>query len=142
MDESDIEIAKRGYAVWNEVYRTGDVELVRPFLEEHWAADAVFVPAGILPESQPVHGVDGLMRFTLEQMKAFADGSMWIEPLEFIDRGDALVVRYRFGGTANHTGLPVEWEFAHVFTQRHGKTVRCDVYPSLAEALADVGAAD
>ena len=78
MDESDIEIAKRGYAVWNEVYRTGDVELVRPFLEEHWAADAVFVPAGILPESQPVHGVEGLMRFTLEQMKAFADGSMWI----------------------------------------------------------------
>jgi ketosteroid isomerase-like protein len=142
MAEGDIEIAKRGYALWNEAYRTGDVEVLRPFLEEHWDPDAVFIPAGVLPESQTVQGIDGLLRFAAEQMKAFADATMWVEPLEFIDRGDVLVVPYRFGGTANHTGIPVEWTFVHVFTQRHGKTVRCDVYRTREEAFADLGISD
>jgi hypothetical protein len=52
-----------------------------------------------------------------------------------------MVVPYRFGGRAEHTGIEVEFEFVHVFTQRRGKTVRLDVYPTKQEALADVGLA-
>jgi ketosteroid isomerase-like protein len=142
MAERDIQSARRGYALLNEAYRAGDVEIFRPHLEAEFDPEVVFEPAGVLPETQTAKGIDGLLRFTAEQMKAFADGSMWLEPLEYIDAGDRVVVPYRFGGRARHTELDVEWEFVHVFTQRHGKCVRIDVYTSKAEALADLGLAD
>jgi ketosteroid isomerase-like protein len=64
---------------------------------------------------------------------------MWLEPLEFIDAGDRLVVPYRFGGKARHTGIEVEFSFVHVFTQRRGKAVRVDVYETKEQAFEDVG---
>ena len=139
MAQADIEHARHGYTHLNEAYAVGDVEVFRPHLEQWFDPDVVFVPAGILPESASAHGIEGVLRFTAEQMKAFADGSMWLDPLEYIDAGDRIVVPYRYGGKARHTGLNVEWEFAHVFTQRHGKTVRVDVYPSKAAALEALG---
>jgi ketosteroid isomerase-like protein len=66
---------------------------------------------------------------------------MWLEPVEYIDsEGDAwLVVPYRFGGTARHTGIEVRFEFVHVFTLRDGLTVRVNVYETREQALAAVG---
>ena len=126
MAHADIEHARGGYALLNEAYAAGDVEVFRPHLEQWFDPDVVFVPAGILPESGSAHGIEGVLRFTAEQMKAFADRSMWLQPLEYIDAGDRIVVPYRFGGKARHTGLNVEWEFAHVFTQRHGARASYD----------------
>jgi ketosteroid isomerase-like protein len=139
MSQEDIENARRGYAALNDAYRSGDVEHFRPILEEFWDPEVVFVPAGVLPESRTVHGLEDMLQFTVGQMQAFEEGSMWIEPLEYIEAGDRMVVPYRFGGRARHTGIEVEFSFVHVFTQRRGKTVRVDVYRSMAEALKAVG---
>jgi ketosteroid isomerase-like protein len=140
MSQQDVENARRGYAALNDAYRSGDVESFRPVLEEFWDPEVVFVPAGVLPDSRSsVQGWDAVLRFTAGQMQAFESGSMWIEPLEFIDGGDRLVVPYRFGGRARHTGIEVEFSFVHVFTQRRGKAVRVDVYATKQEALTDVG---
>ena len=142
MSAQDIENARAGYELMNEAYRRGDVEVFRPHLERFCAAGVVFEPAGILPESTGTrHGYDGMLDFMAEQMKAFTEGSMRIEPLEFIDLGDRLVVPYRFGGRARYTGLHVDFAFAHVFTIRDGKCVRIDVLPDKAAALAVVAAA-
>jgi ketosteroid isomerase-like protein len=140
MSQRDIENARRGYAVLNEAYRSGDVDRFRPILEALWDPEVVFVAAGVLPDSSAsAHGWDGVLGFISGQMQAFEEGSMWIEPLEYIDAGDRLVVPYRFGGRARHTGIEVEFSFVHVFTQRRGKTVRVDVYETKEEALEDVG---
>jgi ketosteroid isomerase-like protein len=139
VSQEDVENARRGYALLNDAYRSADAERFRPFLEEIWDPEVVFVPAGVLPESRAVHGLEAVLQFTAGQMEAFEDGSMWIEPLEYIDAGDRIVVPYRFGGRARHTGVEVEFSFVHVFTQRRGKTVRVDVYESLDEAREDVG---
>jgi ketosteroid isomerase-like protein len=85
-----------------------------------------------------VHGWDGVLAFMANQMPAFEEGSMWIEPLEYIDAGDRLIVPYRFGGRAHHTGIDMEFSFVHVFTQRRGKTVRVDVYETKDEAMSDI----
>ena len=141
MSQQDIENARRGYAMLNQAYRSGNPDDFRPFMEEFWDPEVVLAPAGVLPESAPAHGWDGVVRFMSSQMQAFEHGSMWMEPLEFIDAGDRMVVPYRFGGRAEHTGIEVEFEFVHVFTQRRGKTVRLDVYLTRQEALEDLGLA-
>jgi ketosteroid isomerase-like protein len=139
MSQQDVETAKRGYALVNAAYRSGDAHELRAFMEVFWDPDVVLVPAGLLPESQSARGWDGVLQFMMGQMQAFEPGSMWLEPLEYIDAGDRVVVPYRFGGRARHTGIDVEFCFVHVFTQRRGKTVRVDVYQSKNEALEDVG---
>jgi ketosteroid isomerase-like protein len=140
MSKEDVENAQRGYAVLNDAYRRGDVDHFRSILEELWDPEVVFAAAGVLPDSSTiVHGWDGVLGFISRQMQAFEDGSMWMEPLEYIDAGDRLVVPYRFGGRARHTGIPVDFSFVHVFTRRRGKTVRVDVYETKEEALEELG---
>jgi ketosteroid isomerase-like protein len=140
MSQQDIENARRGYAALNDAYRSGDLERFRPILEEFWDPDVVFVAAGVLPDSgTTTHGLDGVLGFISGQMQAFEEGSMWMEPLEYIDAGDRLVVPYRFGGRARHTGIDVEFSFVHAFTQRRGKAVRVDVYETKEQALEDLG---
>ena len=139
MSQENVENAKRGYAALNAAYRSGDANDLMPFLEELWDPEVVFQPAGALPDSaaRPHRGWDGMLRFTANQMEAFSE--MWIEPLEFIEAGDRLVVPYRFGGRARHTGIEVEFSFVHVFHLPNEKVVRCDVFKTKAEALKAAG---
>jgi ketosteroid isomerase-like protein len=139
--QDNVDLARRGYEALNRAYRSGDVNDFLPWLQEQFDPEVVLAPAGVLPESRPVQGWDGVLRFMAEQMKAFDDRSMWLEPLEYIDGGDALVVPYRFGGRARHTGIDVEFEFVHVFTLRDGKTTRLDVYETRDQALEAAGLA-
>jgi ketosteroid isomerase-like protein len=139
MSQEDVENARRSYATLNEAYRRGDAKVFLPILEEMWAPDAVFEPAGVLPDSRPRphQGWDGVLHFIGNQMEAFSEG--WVEASEFIDRGDYLIVPYRFGGRARHTGLEVEFSFAHLITLLDGKVTRCEVHKTKAEALQAVG---
>ena len=52
-------------------------------------------PGSVLPESRTVHGLEDMLRFTAGQMQAFEEGSMWIDPLEYIEAGDRMVVAGR-----------------------------------------------
>jgi ketosteroid isomerase-like protein len=80
-----------------------------------------------------------MLDFMAEQMKAFADGSMSMTALDFIEAGDRLVVPYRFGGRARYTGLDVEFQFVHVYTMRDGLLTRLEVHPDMAAALEASG---
>jgi hypothetical protein len=139
VSQQDVDNARRVYAVLNEAYRANDPEHFRPMLEAHWHQEVAFVPAGVMPESEPVHGWEGVLRHIGEQMKAFKDGSMWLEPSEFIDGGDVLVIPYRVGGYGRHTDLEFELAFVHVAWLRDGKTYRIDVCPTKEEALQLAG---
>ncbi len=142
MSEQDIENAKRGYAAWNAAYRSGDVNDLLPILEELWDPQVVYHPTGALPDgaARPHRGWDGVLRFTANQMEAFTE--MWIEPLEFIEVGDRLVVPYRFGGRARHTGIEVDFSFVHLLHLPDGKVVRCDAFKTKGEALEAAGLAE
>jgi len=139
MSEENVEIARRNYATLNQAYRAGDPSIFRPILEEHFDQDVVFEPAGVLPDSaqRPHRGWDGVLAFIGGQMEAFSEG--WLEPTEFIDHDDYLIVPYRLGGRARHTGLPVEFSFVHLITFQDGKVTRLEVYRTKAEALDAAG---
>ncbi len=83
------------------------------------------------------HGHEGFMQFAAGQTEGFAE--MSIEPQEFIDGGEKVVVPMEFGGRARHTGIEVKFAFVHVLTIRDGKVARLDVYVSKAEAFEAAG---
>jgi ketosteroid isomerase-like protein len=139
MSQQDVETARRGYAMLNMAYRTGDVNDLRPFAEKFWDPEVVFEPAGVLPESRSVHGRSEVLRFIEGQMQAFEPGTMWMKPLEYIDVGERLVVPYGWGGRARHTGIEMEFTFVHVITTRQGRMVRMEAFASKSEALEAVG---
>src|SRR3954447_2536238 len=105
MAQQHVEDARRVYELMNEAYRTGDPEIIRPHLQARCDPEVLLEPAGVLPETQTAHGYDGVVDFMALQMKVFADGSMWIEPTQFIDEGDHVVAPHRFGGRARETGI-------------------------------------
>jgi ketosteroid isomerase-like protein len=99
----------------------------------------MFEPAGVLPDSRarPHRGWDPVLQFIGNQMEAFSEG--WLEPDEFIDLGEYLIVPYRFGGRARHTGLDVEFSFVHLITLRGEKVIRLEVHRTKADALEAAG---
>ena len=137
MSQENVERARRTYAALNEAYRSSDVNDLLPIAEEMWDPAIVLRTADTFVESGEWRGYEGVLQFTSEQMQAFEQ--MWIEPEEFIDSGDVLVVPVRFGGRARHTGIEVEFSYVHVITIQNGRTVRVDVYESKAQALEAVG---
>jgi len=138
MSKQNVALARRGYAALNAAYESGEVNDLLPILDEIWEPDVVLKGTGsVLAGGEEWHGHDGMLRFTASQMEAFQ--KMSLEPLEFIDAGDQLVVPVRFGGRARHTGIEVEFRATHVFTFHDGKATRMDIYESKAEALEAVG---
>jgi ketosteroid isomerase-like protein len=139
MLQREMEFARRGYAALSDAYRKGNIDDFEPVLAEFCDPKIVLVPAGVFPDSRMVQGWEAFLGLAAEQMQAFEKGSMWMEPLEFIDAGDRLVVPYRFGGRGRHTEIEVEFSFAHVVTMREGRAVRIDVYETKQEALEAAG---
>src|SRR5262245_34960236 len=139
MSKENVENARRNYATLNEAYRAGDPSIFRPVVEEYFDPDVVFEPAGVLPDSaqRPHKGWDGALACIGGQMEAFSEG--WLEATDFIDHEDYLIVPYRMGGRARHTGLPVEFSFVHLFTIQDGKITRVEVHRTKAEALEAAG---
>ena len=64
---------------------------------------------------------------------------MSLEPKEFIDAGDMVVVPLQFGGRARYTGIEVKFAVVHVVTIRDGKVARLDIHLNRAEALEAAG---
>jgi ketosteroid isomerase-like protein len=139
MSPADLETARRAYAAFARAFGSGNIDDFRPLLEEFWDPEIVLMPAGVLPDSRIARGGDAVLRVVAEQMQAFEKGSTWLEPLEFIDAGDRLVVTYRFGGRGRHTEIEVEFSFAHLVTIHETKAVRVDVYETKQQALEAVG---
>lgn len=84
-----------------------------------------------------MHGHDGIARFLANQMDAFEE--LRIEPLEFVDAGDRVVVPVRFGGRARYTGMEVVFAVVHVVTVRDGRSARTDMFREVDQALDAVG---
>jgi ketosteroid isomerase-like protein len=140
MSQENIELARRGYEALNEAYRRRDVDYLRPVVEELWHPEIVATDrVGRFPETGEWHGREAVLGFVLNQTEAF--DQMWLEPEEFIDAGDHLIVAVRFGGRARHTELPVEFTAVHLWTMQDGKAVRFDFYDSTQDALEAAGEA-
>jgi ketosteroid isomerase-like protein len=62
-----------------------------------------------------------------------------VEPLEFIEAGERIVVPLQLRARAKDTGLEGEAETAHLWTMRDSKATRLEVYASKGDAVAAAG---
>jgi ketosteroid isomerase-like protein len=139
MSQENVALTKRAYEVLNDAYRTGDYTGRQPF-ETFCHPEVTLRTSGMFPESGEYHGFDGLRRFTQNQAEAFEQ--MSVEPIEFIDAGEHVVVPIRFGGTTRHTGISASFSVTHVWTVRDGKAARIEFFADRAEALGAVGVSE
>jgi ketosteroid isomerase-like protein len=125
MSEENVELARKTYAILNEVYLTGDPEPLRRHIQERAAPECVLITTDITFESE-WRGAEGILAFVADQMEAL--DRMWIRPDDYVDLGDRVIILLSWGGRAKQTGIEVEFSSAHVFTFRDGLAVRIHMY--------------
>jgi ketosteroid isomerase-like protein len=123
-----------------------DLETIRRAFEgflETGEADWAYLDENIeirdhdVPDQDGYHGHDGFARWFENWGDAWAEYTM--EPLEFIDGGDRIIVVLRMRATGRGSGLELDREDAIVHELRAGKIVRIDYYNNKRQALAAAG---
>lgn len=136
---ANVEVVKRGYAEVNAAYQRNSVDELGRAMADAWHEDGVLETSGrLFPEAGEWSGRDGFLHFLRQQMEAFE--RQWVEPLDFIENGDTILVPVRLGGTARHTGIEMEFEFFHLFELRDGRISRLVAMVDRDEAFSKLGA--
>ena len=126
MSQENVEIIRRGYEHW---VATG--ELLAP-------ADLVWDVSHLgWPDQQIYRGREGADQFNAEWAGAWDDWEL--EPEDYVDAGERVVVIINQRGRSKGSGIPLEMRFAQVWTLRDGRGIRMEMYASVDEALEAVG---
>jgi ketosteroid isomerase-like protein len=117
---------RRGYERWRA---TGDIrahpDLVWDVSRLGW------------PDQQIYFGPEGANQFNADWADAWDDWEL--EPEEYIDVGERVVVIVNQRGRSKATGIPVDMRFAQVWSFRDGQAVKMQMYSSVDEALEAAG---
>jgi ketosteroid isomerase-like protein len=129
MSEENVKIVRLGY----ERLLGGDLDGVLQLC----APDFEFRDLPALPGSGVFIGHDAFRAWYARLSDAFE--KLRIEPQEFIDAGDRVVVVNRATGRGMGSGAKVEMDFSNVWTLSEGKIVRQITYEDHAQALEAAG---
>ena len=131
MSQENVDTVRRAY----EHFRaTGDVLPEALDLDFVWDMSKF----GGWPERQTYPGIEGARQFLADWSESWEDWE--VEQLDDLrDAGDRVVGAYRQRGRAKATGMPLEMDFAQVWTFRDDKLIRMEMYASAQEALEAVG---
>jgi len=83
-------------------------------------------------DGNPYHGPDAVMNGVFARLGSDWDGFA-VEPREFLDAGDTVVMTGRYTGTCKATGRPMNPWVAHFWTFEDGKAVQ---FQQLVDTLA------
>jgi ketosteroid isomerase-like protein len=134
MSKENVYTVRRGY----ELFAVNDLEGVTAL----FSADAELADGGGLGLADTAvgtrHGPEGFLRATEEVLEAFEDYR--VEPEDFIDAGDAVVVPVRISGRGRASGAKLETRLAHLWVfGSDGKAIRGEVHRTTEEALEAAG---
>jgi uncharacterized protein len=133
LSEANVNLARQGY----EALAAGDLEAVLALLDPDVSVE-VHTGRPDLPEV--LRGYEGFLENLQGLTDVFED--IEIEPEEFIDLGEHLVVPIYTGGHGRASGIKVESRVVHIWTIRDGKATRFRVYESRQQALEALGLTD
>jgi ketosteroid isomerase-like protein len=128
MSQENVEIVRRGYEHYN---RTGEVDY--DFLDPEIVYDVsrrTFDPL-------VYHGHEGVRKFQALIREQWA--TMRLEPQDFVDVGDKVIVSIRLVGVGKESGVETTANAAHVWTFGDGKVVRQTTFQTMSEALEAAG---
>jgi ketosteroid isomerase-like protein len=129
MSQADIEMLRAGYEAFNRGDWDAATRLAHPEFELQTADRAV--NPGVY------RGAEAARRFLVDLLEPFEE--VVIEPEEFYERDDQIVVfllaRFRPTGSSAF----VENRIGHLWTMREGKFVRLAIFPRREDALEAAG---
>jgi uncharacterized protein len=131
VSEANVGLARKGYKEFLQGKLSNVVRMIDPAFEAH-------LPEG-LPGPRTYRGQDGFLAAVREQLEVFEEWTL--EPQEFIDAGDRVLVLVHQRGRGRLSGVEVNVYTAWLWTFRDGKAVRLRVYLDREEALESIRAA-
>jgi uncharacterized protein len=129
MSQENVDVVKQVIAATSR----GDFATVLALHHPDWE--------GTIPEEYPVAGIwrglDGVSEFAKEWLEAWEE--FRIDPEEFSDGGDAVVVTVRYWGRGAGSGVEITERWFYAYRLRDGKIIRWRPYADRREALNSVG---
>jgi ketosteroid isomerase-like protein len=132
MSKQNIELVQRGFIAFSR----GDLDDLFAVVDEIASPDFELRAVGRLPDVSPARGREAVNDWFGQILETF---EFRIEPEEFIDAGDSVVVVVRQIARGRASGAETTNRIVLVFGAREGKLTYCDAYPSKAKALEAVG---
>jgi uncharacterized protein len=129
MSQADVEIVQRAL----EAFEQGGVDATLRFYD----AEVTWREAEDEPEAETYRGHNGLRALVQKWLVPFDD--LRIEPEEFIDAGEAVVMPYMFRGRERSSGNDITAPETWVFSLRDGKICEVREYRRKTEALQALG---
>jgi ketosteroid isomerase-like protein len=129
VSEENVDLVRRAVAAFNRPDLEGLAEVVSPEWVLDWSQS-----------EGPQKGVyEGLEEAT-EWMKATQDAfeSFQVEPVEYLDFGDRIILRAQVGGRGRGSGVEVNAKGTTLWEIRDGRVTRMTLFQSDEEALAAV----
>jgi ketosteroid isomerase-like protein len=142
MSQENVELARRGFELWNAAIDGTDVAGSQSALQEMIAMyhpDATLDYTRTLPDFPATQGREAIRAWTSETRGVFT--SVRFEPLQFIDIDDAVVIPVSVDAQGA-SGAHVKTEMAYVYRFREGRVIAATGFKSLADALEAVGLAE
>jgi ketosteroid isomerase-like protein len=127
MPGKNVEIIRAIYDDWSR----GELGLDR------FDPEITMVESETIPGAPSAEGIDAVRRYIESFPNYWAD--IRIEPQEFIEAGEQVVVIARLIGRGKRSGVEVERLWAYVWTLREQRALRMEAYADRAEALREVG---
>jgi ketosteroid isomerase-like protein len=132
MSRENVELVRAAWEAWER----GDTEALFAFYDPAIVWDQTGY--AVMEFSTIYHGHDGVKQFFREWLAPFE--SYYAHAEEFIDAGEAVLVRCRQGSRGKASGAVVEMPpYWQVYRLRNGHAVRIEVYREDADALEAVG---
>jgi ketosteroid isomerase-like protein len=131
MSQENVEAVRRGYEHFN---RTGELDF--SVLDP----EVVYDVSSRTFDASVYHGHEGVREFLALIREQWA--TMRLEPQEFVDAGDSVVVSVRLVGVGKESGVETTANSAHLWTLRGGKIVRQTTFQTMSEALEAAGLRD
>jgi ketosteroid isomerase-like protein len=129
VSEDNVEIARRGYEAFLDGKLSSVVQMIDPSFVAH-------LPDG-LPGTKRYEGPDGFLAGVREQLEAFDE---WrLEPQEFIQSGDRVLVLVHQHGRGRLSGVEVDVFTAWLWTFADGKALELRVFLDQEEAFQAAG---
>jgi ketosteroid isomerase-like protein len=113
-----------------DAFMRGEVERALEYADPEIVSERV----APIPDPQIYHGIEGVLRMYADWTADFDEFEM--DPVEFEEDGDRVVVEMIQRGTGKASGVPVIGRFWLVYTVAGGRITRQDAYLTREQALA------
>jgi ketosteroid isomerase-like protein len=142
MSEESIEALVKGFELWN-LAMGGDDASWRAALQEmidQYHPDAELDFRRTLPDFTPTRGTAAIITWTEGAREAF--GGVRIEPKDYIEAGESIVVPVGIVARGASSGAETAANFVYVFRFRGRLIVSATSFKTVAEALKAAGPAE